>query len=166
MNQTFTFASLPTSLSALQALPEAKLDTPFMTCALALAVLCNYGASVPETVQMLNFLKGPAPLSPFEQQFLRDRFSDGKTYKPFSFFAGATPQNGYTPTAPYTITVSDNPYSYTSDGLWATLYVKSSGADSPRPMKFRKKPSTNQWFLNDIQCLSDIRIPTASDPWA
>ena len=25
--------------------------------------------------------------------------------------------------------------------------------------------STGQWFLNDIQCLSDIRTPAAYDPW-
>ena len=49
---------------------------------------------------------------------------------------------------------------------WATMYVTSSGSDNPRPVKLRKKPSTGQWFLNEIQCLSDIRVPTADDPWA
>lgn len=48
---------------------------------------------------------------------------------------------------------------------WATLYVTSCGADNPRPIKLRKKPSTGQWILNDIQCLSDIRIPVEEDPW-
>jgi len=46
------------------------------------------------------------------------------------------------------------------------MYVTSGGADSPRPIKLRKKPSTGQWFLNEIQCLSDIRTPVAADPWA
>lgn len=49
---------------------------------------------------------------------------------------------------------------------WGILYVKSSGADAERPVKLRKKPSTGQWFLNDIQCLADMRIPVAEDPWA
>ena len=44
--------------------------------------------------------------------------------------------------------------------------MTSGGADNPRPIKLRKKPSTGQWFLNDIQCLSDIRVPVAEDPWA
>ena len=35
-----------------------------------------------------------------------------------------------------------------------------------RSIKLRKKPSTGQWFLNDIQCLSDIRVPASEDPWA
>ena len=34
------------------------------------------------------------------------------------------------------------------------------------PIKLRKKPSTGQWFLNDIQCLADIRVPVEEDPWA
>ena len=50
--------------------------------------------------------------------------------------------------------------------VWATMFVKSSGADSPRQIKLRKKPSTGQWFLNDIQCLSDIKVPANLDPWA
>ena len=52
------------------------------------------------------------------------------------------------------------------DDNWATMFVKSAGADSPRQIKLRKKPSTGQWFLNEIQCLSDIRIPVSADPWA
>ena len=48
----------------------------------------------------------------------------------------------------------------------AMLYVKSSGADNPRGIKLRKKPSTGQWFLNDIQCLSEIKEPAEEDPWA
>lgn len=40
------------------------------------------------------------------------------------------------------------------------------GPENPRPIKFRKKPSTGQWFLNDIQCLADIRVPVSEDPWA
>lgn len=94
----------------------------------------------------------------------KERLS-GKYYKTFSFFAGATKENGYTPTVPYTITVSENPYSFDEEN-WAVMYVTSAGADGPRPIKLRKKPSTGQWFLNDIQCLADIRTPANADPWA
>ena len=47
-----------------------------------------------------------------------------------------------------------------------TLYVACSGADSPRPLKLRKKSSTGQWFLWEQQLLTGIRIPKESDPWA
>ncbi|MCQ2526903.1 MAG: hypothetical protein MJ130_09070 [Lachnospiraceae bacterium] len=161
---TITFNSLPTNIAELQALPEASLDTPFKTAALALAVLCNYEKDPAATVEMMNFLKGPEPMSNYEQGFIKERLA-GKYYKTFSFFAGATVENNYTPTQPYQITVEANPYSFNEEN-WATMYVKSAGADSPRPIKLRKKPSTGQWFINEVQCLSDIRIPVAADPWA
>ena len=131
---------------------------------LAVAVLCHMEADPEETFRMLDYLKGPAPTSPFEKQFIKERLQ-GKFYKSFSFFRGATPENGYTPQKPYTIDVSVNPYSF-PDANWATVYVKSGGADSPRGIKLRCKPSTGQWFLNELQCLSDIRLPVEEDPWA
>lgn len=163
-SETFTFPALPENLSQLQALPEASLDSPFKTAALTVAALCRYGQSPDDTIAMLNFLKGPEDVSTYEKQFIRERL-EGKTYKPLSFFAGATPQNSYTPSVPYSISVSETPYSFDNEN-WATLYVTSGGADNPRSIKLRKKPSTGQWFLNEIQCLSDIRVPVAEDPWA
>lgn len=163
-SESFTFTALPTNVAELQALPEASLDSAFKTTALTIAALCRYEQNPDEAIEMLNFLKGPEDVSTYEKQFIRERM-DGKMYKARSFFAGATPQNGYTPSTPYTITVSENPYSFDNEN-WATLYVTSGGADNPRPIKLRKKPSTGQWFLNDIQCLADIRVPAEEDPWA
>lgn len=162
-SKTFTFENLPTTVEELQAMPEASLQDCYATVALTLAVLCNYEADVNETIAMLDVLRGPDPTSTYGKQFLRDRLQ-GKTYKPRSFFKGSNPDNNYTPSQPFTITVSSNRYSFDNEN-WATLYVTSSGADNPRPVKLRKKPSTGQWFLNDIQCLSDIRIPAEDDPW-
>ena len=162
--ETFTFASLPTNVSELQALPEASLDSAFKTAALTVVALCRYEHNPDESIAMLNFLKGPEEVSTYEKQFIRERM-EGKMYKARSYFAGATPQNGYTPSTPYKISVIENPYSFDNEN-WATLYVASGGADNPRPIKLRKKPSTGQWFLNDIQCLSDIRVPVSEDPWA
>ena len=162
--ESFAFASLPTSVGQLQALPEASLDSAFKTTALCVAALCNLEKDANATWEMLDYLKGPEDVNEREKAFIKERLA-GKQYKTFSFFKGATPDNGYTPTTPYTITVSENPYSFDEEN-WATLYVTSGGADSPRPIKLRRKPSTNQWFINDIQCLADIRIPTEQDAWA
>ena len=163
-SQTFTFSNIPNSVAELQAFPESSLDSPFKTTALVLLVLCNYERDENNTIEMLNFLKGPESVSTYERQFLKERLN-GKFYKPFSFFAGTSPKNGYIPTEPFTITVYENPYSFDNEN-WATMWLKSSGADNDREIKLRRKPSTNQWFLNDIQCLSDIRIPESEDPWA
>ena len=162
--ETFTFEAVPQSIAELSAIPEASLDSAFKTSALTVLVLCRYGEDAQGTFEMLDNLKGPADLSTYEKQFIRERL-ERKTYKPFSYFEGATPENGYKPSAPLTITVYETPYSFDEEN-WATLYVKSSGADNMRQIKLRKKPSTGQWFLNDIQCLSDIRVPVEEDPWA
>ena len=161
--ESCSFAKLPQNVQELQILPEAVMDSPFKTAALTVAALCRYEENVEECIAMLDYLKGPESVSVFEKQFMKERLA-GKGYKPFSFFKGATPENGYQPMRPYTIAISASPYSYPEEN-WATLYVTSTGADSPRGIKLRKKPSTGQWFLNEIQCLSDIRIPTKDDPW-
>ena len=162
--ESFTFATLPNNVAELQALPEASLDSAFKTTALTIVALCAYEKDPDACIEMLNFLKGPAEVSTYEKGFIKERLN-GKFYKTFSFFEGATPENGYKPNTPYVIKVSENPYSFDEEN-WATLYVTSGGADNPRPIKLRKKPSTGQWFLNDIQCLADIRIPVEEDPWA
>lgn len=163
-SETFSFSAMPMSLDDLKALPEASLDSAFKTTALTVLALCRYEQDPAVAFEMLDFLKGPENVSTYEKQFIAERLK-GKGYKARSFLAGATPENGYQPTTPYTITVSETPYSFDNEN-WATLYVTSSGSDNPRPIKLRKKPSTGQWFLNDIQCLSDIRVPVTEDPWA
>ena len=161
--QTFTFQKIPANAAELAALPEAALANPFQAAALTILALCHYVNDPAATIEMLNFLKGPQPLSTYEQQFLRDRLS-GKSYVPLSFFAGATVQNNYAPTQPFTVTVMDDPYSYAEAG-YAKLLIQSSGADQARPIKLRQK-GQEQWFLWEQFLLSDIRQPAASDPWA
>ena len=162
MERTFTFQELPKSVTELQALPEYAMSDPFMTAALTAAILCNYESDPQATADMLNAIKGPRPLTPYEIQFLRDRLA-GKGYKPFSFFQGATPQNNYTPALPYTITIRDDPYSYQNEG-YVRLQLQSFGADSPRPVTLRQKGE--QWMLWEQILLSDIRTPAKDDPWA
>lgn len=160
--KTFTFEKLPENLAELRAMPEAALTDEYAVAALTAAVLCNYEKSVDDTIEMLNFLKGPQPLSPFQIQFLRDRLV-GKGYVPRSYFAGTSPQNNYEPSRPYTVTVEENPYSYTNEG-YATLWLRSSGADSPRQVQLRAKG--DKWYLWENFLLPDIRVPAALDPWA
>ena len=164
-SETFTFSALPESLDEMKALPEAARSTPYQTAALTVCALCVYAAAPEIGTEMLNWLKGPQPLSPMEQQFLRDRFRDGKTYIPFSYFGGAKPENDYTPDEPFTVTISANPYSYQESG-YAVLWLTSGGADNPRDVKLRQKPSTGEWFLWEQFLLPSIREPKSADPWA
>lgn len=165
--KTFTFNAIPNNVAELQALPEASLSSPFATAALTVLALAKYEQSPEDCHAMLDFLRGPDPLNPMKKQFLRDRLA-GKQYVVNSYFAGTSVQNNYTPSVPYTLSVSSNPYSYPQgEGVYARLLMKSSGADSERWIVLRQKPSTGQWFLNDSDgLLGDIRQPAASDPWA
>ena len=161
--ETFTFAALPESLAQLQALPEASLDSPYKTAALVLCALCAYAADKQIGTEMLNWLRGPRPLSNQDISFLNDRFRDGVDV-PFSYFKGATPDNNYTPTQPFTVTVESNPYSDANPG-YMKLFLRSGGADNPREVVLRKK-GDGQWMLWDQFLLVGIRQPKSADPWA
>lgn len=164
-SKTYSFEALPQTVDELKALPEAALTDVYAVAALSLLALTRFEADRDASIAMLNFLKGPDPMTPMAIQQISDRFMDGKFYKVNSFFEGATPANNYTPSKPYKVKVSSTPYSFDNEN-WATLYLYSGGSDSPRPVKLRKKPSTGQWFLVEIQYLGDIRTPPTADKWA
>ena len=163
--KTVVFSSLPKNIGELKELPQSSLTDPFEVAALTVAALCRYCDSRDDCVEMLNFLRGPRPLSPQEIQLLKDQLLKDRDYVARSHFNGATPENDYTPLQPYSVTVSDNPNSYMTEG-YATLYIRSGGADSPRPITLRLKPSTGEWFLwNHVGLLPGIRVPASKDPW-
>ena len=165
MKYQITWNQLPKTLEELQALPQADLKTPEGTAALTVAALAVYPTNPEECYRMLDFLRGPRPLSSYERQFIRDRFMDGKDYLMKSFFKGATPNNNYTPDVSYVLEFSDNVAPIAEEG-YKRLDIKSGGADTPRPITLRLKPSTGQWFLWDQIILAGIRVPVSQDPWA
>jgi len=154
---------LPETLDGFKALPQAQLSTPFDTAAMTVLALCFYPQDKELCHEMLNFLRGPRPLSGQDKQFLRDRFMD-KDYVPRSYFAGAVPGNEYLPSQPYTIKISENPYSYEEQNL-AKLFITSGGADSPRYVQLRLAKD-GKWYLWEQFLLSDIRPPESTNPWA
>ena len=158
-----TFTSLPETLEGFKSLPQAALQSPFDTAAMTVLALCFYPQDKELCYQMLEFLKGPGTLSPYERQFIRDRFMDSD-YVPRSYFKGATPQNDYLPSQPYTITVSENPYSYQNQG-YAKLFIRSGGADSPREVLLRLAKD-GKWYLWEQFLLVGIRPPESTNPWA
>lgn len=163
-SETFTFTELPESLAQMQALPEASLDSPFKAAALTVCALCAYAADKNIGTEMLNWLRGPRPLNGTEISFLNDRFRDGKTYIPFSYFEGATPDNDYTPSEPFRITVQSTHVSGEEQG-YMKLFIPCGGADSSRPIKLRMK-GDGKWFLWEQYLLTGIRTPKSADPWA
>lgn len=55
-----------------------------------------------------------------------------------------TPENNYQPKEPYTIIVSENPYSYSVQGI----------------------AKDGKWYLWEQYILSDISLPESENPWA
>ncbi len=161
--QTFTFTALPESLAQMQALPEAARQTPYQAAALTVCALCVYPADKTIGTEMLNWLRGPRPLSPFDISFLNDRFRDGH-HVPFSYFAGAVPENDYTPNRPFTLTITAGPYADANPG-YKKLHIRSGGADSPREIVLRQT-GEGTWCLWDQFLLVGIRQPKSQNPWA
>ncbi len=157
------FASLPETVEQFKALPQAAMSNPFDTAALTVLAFCFYPQDKDACLAMVDHLKGPRPLSNYEKSFIADRFRDSD-YVPRSYFNGATPQNDYLPSQPYTVTVSENPYSYQNEG-YAKLFIRSGGADSPREVLLRKAKD-GKWYLWEQYILVGIRKPESSNPWA
>ena len=164
---SMTFGSMPATLAEFTALPQAAMTTPFDTAAMTVTALCVYALSKDVTVAMLNHLRGPNQMTPRDISFLAERMSQNKKagFIGASYFNGANPGNNYTPSEPYTVTASENPYSYSEQG-YATLFIKSGGADSPRPVKLRQAKDSKWYLWEYSSLLLDIRAPESSNPWA
>lgn len=161
---TETFQNLPTSVDELKQMGLDDLSSPSRVAALTVVAIYAYTVNQQQGIQMLDYLRGPRPLSEFEKQFLRDRLG-GKEYVIKSFFQGAVPDNNYTMSRPYTVIVEDAPQVVSEEG-YKRFQLRSGGADNPRTITLRYKPSTNEWFLWEQVLLADIRPPKNQDDWA
>lgn len=162
-NTMFSFISIPRNAKELCAMPEYHMKSPFARAALTVLVLCHYSISPEDTIEMLNLLLGPSTLSAADISALSKSLNEHE-YIPYSFFANATPENGYEPSLPFVISVKDTTFSYTEPGF-VTVYVQSSGAETSRSIKLRKKESTGEWFLWDQKLLDPIQKPQKHDPY-
>ena len=134
---TVTFTRLPETFEEFAAMPQAALGTPFDTAAMTILALCFYPGDKELSLRMLDFLRGPRPLSGYDKSFIADRFR---------------------------VTVSENPYSYQNQG-YATLHIRSGGADNPRSVQLRLAKD-GKWYLWEQFVLVGIRQPESSNPWA
>lgn len=158
-----TLPTLPTTEQAFSALTQNGTAVPEQVCAYLLCALHLYTLDPEAGIAAMNQLRGPRPMTPYDGQFLRDRLR-GKAYLPQSYFHGASPANNYTPAQPYVLEVLPDPRPQDVEAGYLRFYLKSGGADSPRPLKLRQKG--DQWFLWEYSSiLSGVRIPAAEDPW-
>jgi len=157
------FGKLPDTFEEFTSLPQASLSTPYDTAAMTVLALCFYPQDPALSMKMFEFVSGPRTINPAEYSFIKDRFRDAD-YVPRSYFKGAVPGNDYKPSEPYTVTVSENPYTYQNEG-YAKMLLTSGGADSPRFVNLRKAKD-GKWYLWEQFILVGIRAPESSNPWA
>lgn len=159
-----TIQKLPTTAAEFASMPQMDLTKPENTCAMLLVALQLYTKDKNAGVEAVNLLRGPRPLCPYDVQFLRDRLYD-KLYLPLAYFDGATPENNYTPSQPLTLQILSDPRAQDVEEGYLRVFLKTDGADSPRPVKLRRKGEN--WYLWEYSSiLSGIRIPIKDDPWA
>ena len=158
-----TVSSVPTTSEEFSALPQNDLSKPENTCVMFLLALALYLKDSDAGVAALNTLRGPRPLSNYDIQFLRDRLR-GKSYLPLAYFDGAIPANNYVPSNPLTLEVIADSRPQDIEEGYLRLFLKTTGADSPRPIKLRQKGDS--WYLWEYSSiLSGIRIPSEADAW-
>ena len=157
--------NMPKTLEEMLSLPEAQLHSPEAVAGLTVAALNVYPENKEECFRMLDYLRGPRPLSNFEKQFIRDRFMDGHDYIPRAYLVGASPGNNYTPQRPFRIDIRPSASQIAEEG-YKKFDVYTAGADTPRPVTLRYKPSTDQWFLWEQSLLVQVKTPVKDDPWA
>jgi hypothetical protein len=107
-------------------------------------------------------LTGGNKLSQRSLNLIKNQIKD-KKYHMQSYFKNTSPEKGYTlVTAPYTLEFTTNPHSGRADDGFIKLFIKSSGADSPRPISVKidqeRKWKTAEWS----SLLSGIRPPGAT----
>ena len=161
----FTIEKIPESLTEFE-VAAGTSRSPEEVCGLFLCALVLFDKDKEQGTAAMNILKGPSPMKPYDIQFMRDRLS-GKSYLPLAYFEGATPENGYKPNEPYMLNVLEDQSGQDTEPGYLRVFLKTPGADSPRPLKLRQKGSTGEWFLWDYtSVLVGIRTPAAEDPWA
>ena len=129
---------------------------PQYTAALTVLALHAFSLDTAEATEMLNYIKGPVDLIEGEFGFMARK---AKAHPEIlrSFFEGATPENGYTPSEPLTLKVYETAGSRTMENKgFRTLYVKSSGAFMPRPIRLVRK-ATGQWFFFEGSVMGDVK---------
>lgn len=144
--------------------------SPFNVAACAVNVMTSYNPASPDAFyEMMQYLMGDVqPMSPLFKQQLRDRMTSEDKYKFIgqSYFMGSSPANNYQPLTPLQVQVDENPYSYQEEGF-ARLFLRSSGADSERPLTMRRLKDGNWLIWSDsvMGLMAGIRIPEDQNPW-
>lgn len=160
---TYEFLNLAKNLDEMKSVEGFSFKNPKMTAAMFIVSLDAFTKNQESGIEMINFLKGPVDLGAHDISFLKDRLR-GKEYLPSSYFKGSSPENNYSKEEPFKIEIHDDISGQKEEG-YLKFFIKSSGADSKRPITLRQKG--DEYFIYEYSSiLLSIVKPKAEDPWA
>lgn len=164
-HKSVKFDKFPQTVDEMKAMPNYDQKNEYAVAAFTVAALLRYAANKEDGKAMLNTLKGPEDLSNLDLQLMDEKLAGGD-YVIRSYFKGAEPENDYTPKTPWTVEIMEFKTSRDTEN-YLHLYIPSGGADNPRQVQLRLKPSTGEWFIWTFQgLLMDVRVPISEDKWA
>ena len=159
------FDVLPQNVEEMKAMAAYDPKNEYAVAAFTVAALLRYTNAPEDGRAMLDELNGPENVSIIDLQRMDEKIV-GNEYMLRSYFKGAEPANDYTPKEPYTVEIWEYSNGREIEN-YLYLYIPSGGADNPRQVQLRKKPSSGEWFIWSFQgLLMDIRIPVSADKWA
>lgn len=156
---TYTFNALPRNIEELKTLEvnnREYFSSPHFVTALFICCLNRLTDNSSDAWNMINYLRTHTAIvgennilkvsNVDMQNIVQNLLGNDSNGKPVSnglrsYFAGSSPNNQYTPTTPYQVTVVEQSDVYTTEDGYrcAKLYVESSGSDYLiGPLKLRK----------------------------
>ena len=173
---TYTFNKLPATADelknfSLKSDKEGDYDYGmFAPMAAAIIAIHTYGTNKDEAYKMFEYAYGPQTFSNFDKEFVRTQFSTAANkVLQDCYFGGATPENGYKPDEPFTITLEEGPYFISAkDGKPERhmSFIYFAGADTERYMDVCLS-SDGTWYGyegNYKHLLASVKEPVIENP--
>ena len=176
---TYTFSTIPTNVEELKQYNISGDDGRYKVLALYIMSLRTWKPeNQTDCEEMIGYLCNKQ-LSVYEKQRLAEQMKKSKQYLYLgnAFLNGATPANDYTPSQPYSITLTQdsvvdedqiyipaNPSIPSPDQYRAFIYFKAS--DSGKWIDVYKSSKDGNWYMYKwMDLITSIKAPASSNPF-
>ena len=176
---TYTFSTIPTNVEELKQYNISGDDGRYKVLALYIMSLRTWKPeNQTDCEEMIGYLCNKQ-LSVYEKQRLAEQMKKSKQYLYLgnAFLNGSTPANNYTPSQPYSITLTQdsvvdedqvyipaNPSIPSPDQYRAFIYCKAS--DSGKWIDVYKSSKDENWYMYKwMDLITSIKAPASSNPF-
>ena len=176
---TYTFSTIPTNVEELKQYNISGDDGRYKVLALYIMSLRTWKPeNQTDCEEMIGYLCNKQ-LSVYEKQRLAEQMKKSKQYLYLgnAFLNGSTPANNYTPSQPYSITLTQdsvvdedqvyipaNPSIPSPDQYRAFIYCKAS--DSGKWIDVYKSSKDGNWYMYKwMDLITSIKAPASSNPF-